>query len=129
VAAFVGNANLFEARIEAPGLLRTSIGPLHADTGSRRPGQRVVAMVRLEKVIPHPAPAADTRAPNLFHGKLVHDRFLGAVRRFDFRVNGGVIQGESVLRDPIDCVSIPPEAIRLLEPTATDPPNQEGVVP
>jgi putative spermidine/putrescine transport system ATP-binding protein len=114
VAAFVGQANLWPGQIEGAGVVRTGFGALACDTGGLTSGP-VTVLVRPEQVRPE---RPDGRAPNTFAGALVHDRFLGAVRRYDLEIPGGVIRGETSIRDAIDAVSIPPEAIRLLPPEA-----------
>ena len=79
-----------------------------------RPAIKVTAMVRPERVVPVLGRKGRSSLTNLFQGKISNDRFLGAVRRYDLAVEGGVIQGETTVRDPISTVSIAPEAVRLL---------------
>ncbi len=119
VAAFVGNANLFEATVIEDGLVGTTIGPLVTSTKSHLKGDKVIAMVRPERVQPTLDGKGQANVPNQLQGTVSKDRFLGAVRRFDLEIAGGMVQGETTIRDPICRVSIPPEAIRLLPASPT----------
>jgi len=126
VAAFVGNANLFAGTIARDGLIRTAIGALATDTRPFATGDHVTAMVRPERVVPVLAPRRRSGTANLFKGTVSNDRFLGAVRRFDLMVEGGVIQGETTIRDPIFMVSIPREAVQLLPSSPVDSNSRGG---
>jgi putative spermidine/putrescine transport system ATP-binding protein len=114
VAAFVGHANLWPAAVSAPGQIATSFGTLVCRTDGFAPGAQVTALVRPERVLPLPANDADAGRANTFRGRVVHDRFLGAVRRYDFDPGSGIIRGETANRDGIAAVVIPPDVIRLL---------------
>jgi putative spermidine/putrescine transport system ATP-binding protein len=121
VAAFVGQANLWPARLAGDGRVETAIGRLvTADIGRFRAGERLTVMVRPECVVP--LADGEKEAQNAFSGRLGTDRFLGSIRRFDFTVEGGVIRCETAFRGAVHRVAIPPEAIRLLpddDPTST----------
>lgn len=121
VGAFVGKANLWEARVSVPGQIATAFGTLPCDTQGWVPGSSVVALVRPERVIPL-ANLADGRASGaVFTGTLCHDRFAGPTRRFDMAVGGAVIHGETGgYRGGIVAVQISPDAVRLLPPTTFD---------
>ena len=114
-ARFVGEANLWRGTVVAQGQVRTAIGTLACDTRGHANGAIVVALVRPENVVP--ITAADTTAPNVFSGPVAADRFLGSVRRLDFKIGDDFIRLETRIRDAIRGVSIPPDAIRLLLPT------------
>lgn len=114
-ARFVGEANLWRGTVVAQGQMRTAIGNLACDTRGHANGAIVVALVRPENVVP--ITAADTTAPNVFSGPVAADRFLGSVRRLDFKIGDDFIRLETRIRDAISGVSIPPDAIRLLLPT------------
>ena len=114
-ARFVGEANLWRGTVVAQGQVRTAIGTLACDTRGHANGAIVVALVRPENVVP--ITAADTTAPNVFSGPVAADRFLGSVRRLDFKIGDDFIRLETRIRDAISGVSIPPDAIRLLLPT------------
>ncbi len=116
VAAFVGQANLWEAEVAGEGRVRTAWGELACETAGYAPGDRALALVRPESVAMNP-PAG---ARNRFEGRVGLDTFLGAIRRFEFAPRGGdgtqIIQGETSNRGDITAVGIDPERIRLLPP-------------
>ena len=112
VAGFLGQANLWDG-IAQHGGVETAIGVLRCDTAGIAPGTRVTALVRPERVLTHGT--AETNLPNRFPGQITEDRFLGAQRRLDFAVDGGVVRVEIAHRDEVTAVSIPPEWIRLLD--------------
>lgn len=114
VAAFVGHANLWPATVSAPGEITTDFGTLLCPTDGFAAGSSVTALVRPENVLPVHDGEAAAAGPNMFSGRIVHDRFLGALRRYDLDLGRGVIRGETANRDSIAAVVIPPEAIRLL---------------
>jgi putative spermidine/putrescine transport system ATP-binding protein len=129
VAAFVGNANLFEATVLEDGLVNTAIGRLTTSTKPHVSGDKVIAMVRPERVLPVPGGSRSAKPQNQLQGTISKDRFLGAIRRFDLEVAGGMVQGETTIRDPICMVSIPPEAIRLLPAFPTNTSQQTRSAP
>ena len=51
---------------------------------------------------------------NTFRGRLVRDRFLGATRRYDLEVAGGIIVGETPEAGGIDVVHIPPDRVQVI---------------
>ncbi|MEQ8349169.1 MAG: ABC transporter ATP-binding protein [Sneathiellaceae bacterium] len=128
VAGFVGQANFLDGVLGAGDMVQTALGPLrHAGAASAAPGMAlapglpVTVLVRPERI----EPAAGAARANLLPGILGEDRFLGAVRRFDFRVAGGVLRVESRHRDTPQAVAIPPEAIRLLPPQDPKPEGRD----
>ncbi|WP_374444856.1 ABC transporter ATP-binding protein [Stella sp.] len=112
IAAFVGQSNLWPATVAGPGRVRTALGELACDTGSDAAGAAVMVLVRPERVRPLAAAAAGR--PGVLPGRVVADRFLGAARRVDFAVAGGLVLLETHSRDAVAAVEIPPDAIRLL---------------
>ncbi|HEX7127955.1 MAG TPA: ABC transporter ATP-binding protein [Thermodesulfobacteriota bacterium] len=110
VAAFVGHSNLWPARVTAEDAVQAAIGPIRTARHGFPAGREVFVLVRPERIVVGPPPGA----PNRFTGRLARDRFLGATRRFDFEVEGGIIQGETGARGEIAAVQIPPEAVQLL---------------
>jgi putative spermidine/putrescine transport system ATP-binding protein len=111
VAAFVGQSNLWPGTVVETGRVRVSFGVLACDTAGHLPGDDVTVLVRPERVQPVPK---TSDAPNVFAGTAAHDRFLGSIRRYDIAVLGGVITGDTSIRDAIEAVAISPDAIRLL---------------
>jgi putative spermidine/putrescine transport system ATP-binding protein len=115
-ARFVGEANLWRGTVVAQGQVRTAIGTLACDTRGHATGAIVVALVRPENVVP--ITAVDINAPSVFSGPVAADRFLGSVRRLDFKIGDDFIRLETRIPDAISGVAIPPDAIRLLLPTS-----------
>ncbi|MCC8190559.1 MAG: ABC transporter ATP-binding protein [Planctomycetes bacterium] len=116
VAAFVGQANLWNGTVEDGGRITLDWGVLSCDTADRAPGERVTVLVRPEGVVVNPGDGAVNRIA----GRVVHDTFLGAMRRFEFHPEGAaagvVVQGETARREAIASIAIPPEHVRLLPP-------------
>ncbi len=116
VAAFVGHANLFPATIAAPGLIRTALGELRAETSGHQPGTRAVALIRPERVVPGAAEI------NRIAGEKAADRFLGSLRRIDLRVGPDtLLRIETASRAEFAEAHIPPESILLLPDEDTTP--------
>jgi len=114
VAAFVGQANLWDGRVEDGSRVSCPLGLLRGNLSGRSPGLPVVVLVRPERIVPLcGSPAA---APNRFEGRVIRDRFLGPMRRYDFDVGSAVVTGETTFRGSIDAISIPPESVQLLAP-------------
>lgn len=114
-ARFVGDANLWSGTVVAQGRVQTSVGTLVCDTGNHVSGAAVVVLVRPENVVP--IAMADNSVPNRFNGSVIADRFLGSVRRLDLKAGDHCIRLETRIRDAIDGVAIPLDAIRLLLPS------------
>jgi len=119
VAAFVGQANLWQGRVAAPGRVDCVLGQLACDTDGFAPGDTVTVLVRPERIQPVGPALPAARSANLFAGRIERDRFLGPVRRFDLVAPGGLIQGETTFWGGVEAVSIPPESIRLLPASTT----------
>ena len=113
VAGFVGEANLWEGRVENHRQVSLDFGALAVPSHNLPAGTPVTVMVRPEHVIPQ----SGEDQINTFQGPVVADRFLGAVRRFDLAVGNALIQGQTDCRDHINVVHIRPEHIRLLPAT------------
>jgi putative spermidine/putrescine transport system ATP-binding protein len=124
VAAFVGHANIWDGRAAGPAEVATPLGVLATRPHGLPLGAPVAVLVRPERVVVDPSPGALNR----FAGRLVRDRFLGAVRRFDLDVGGATIQGETAHRGEIAAVLIPPEDVRLLPADQPAPPSVEEVM-
>jgi putative spermidine/putrescine transport system ATP-binding protein len=118
VAAFVGHANLWDGVVEGPTVVATSRGRLHTAPHGLGTGDAVAVLIRPERVRLGPGGGV-----NGFRGRLCRDRFLGAVRRFDLEVPGGVITGETGERGEIESIHVPPEAVQLLPPSPAGAPG------
>jgi putative spermidine/putrescine transport system ATP-binding protein len=110
VADFVGEANLWEGIVESRDSVRLSFGLVKTLNHGYSNGKKVTVLVRPENV----TVGRSQDEINVFSGKIIRDRFLGAVRRYDLSVGGAVILGQTGIRGEIDVVSISPEHIRLL---------------
>jgi putative spermidine/putrescine transport system ATP-binding protein len=111
VARFVGQANLWDGTVTGPEAVETALGPLRTAPHGLPAGRGVTVLVRPENL------AIDGRdhSVNRFEGRIVRDRFLGSLRRFDFAVGDRVILGETGHRGDIRAVSIPPRHVLLLD--------------
>jgi len=114
VAAFVGHANLWPATVHSNDRVETTFGTLACNTEGFSVGTPVIALVRPERIEPLTNGSAQCGRVNVFSGRVSHDRFLGAVRRYDLDLGSGTIRGETTIRDGIAAVAIPPDAVRLL---------------
>ena len=114
VAGFVGEANLWPGHVVSATRIAVSFGALECLPTRHPAGSTVEVMVRPERITP--VAAHERAAPNRFSGLIGRDRFLGAVRRFDLAVGDTIITAETASRAPVEAVTIPPEAIRLLPP-------------
>ena len=114
VAGFVGEANLWPGRVSSPTSVTAPFGLLKCPRTDRVIGSAVTIMVRPERIDPISAVNEDT--PNCFVGTLMRDRFLGAVRRFDLALGETTVTAETASRAPVEAITIPPDAIRLLPP-------------
>ena len=110
VAAFVGHANLWPGEAEGPDTVSTPLGLIHTPPHGHSKGTQLTVMVRPEWV--KLGPAADGK--NTFGGKVVLDRFLGPIRRFDLAVEGGVVVGETPDRGSISVVHFPGSQVQVL---------------
>ena len=114
VAAFVGHANLWEGTASGPDTVTTSLGLIHTPPHGKPSGTPLTIMVRPEWV--RFGPSADGR--NSFEGRVVLDRFLGPIRRFDLAVEGGVVVGETPDRGVISAVHFPSSQVQVLTENA-----------
>ncbi len=85
VAAFVGQANLFEGEVLDAVTVRTAIGDLACAAHAFPRGAAVAVLIRPEAI----RPADHAEGSNRFAGSVTRDRFLGALRRFDFTLQSG----------------------------------------
>jgi len=110
IAGFVGKANLWEATVASERSVSSAFGILRTNLNGLEIGRKVTILVRPEKIVIGQA----SDGINCLNGEVQRDRFLGAVRRYDFSVNGKVLMGETRYRGNINTVHIPPAHIQLL---------------
>ena len=120
VAAFVGQANLWEGTVTSQSRVDVGFATLACETGAYKEGEAVTVLVRPEHVqaMQEPASASPAVCPNTFRGPLASDTFLGALRRFELAPEGASarILGETTARTPVECIHIAPHHVRLLPP-------------
>jgi putative spermidine/putrescine transport system ATP-binding protein len=112
VAAFVGQANLFEGEILSQNRVRTPLGDLACADHSFTAGSIVSILIRPEAI--RPVAAAD--GVNRFAGVVTRDRFLGSLRRFDFTLSGGaklMVEVDHQVAPP-PAIELPPEAVLVI---------------
>jgi putative spermidine/putrescine transport system ATP-binding protein len=110
VAAFVGQANLWDGKVTGPREVTTAFGALTCDATGFNAGEPVIVLVRPERI--ETAPRGDR--VNSFDCRLDRDRFLGSMRRFDVLVDGVRVLGETTRRGAIETISVAPEHVQLL---------------
>jgi putative spermidine/putrescine transport system ATP-binding protein len=111
VASFVGRANLWDGVVRDAAAVETPIGLLRAGALRLPVGTHVTVLVRPENVRLGAGPGG----ANTFRGRVVRDRFLGAIRRYDLEVTGGTIAGETSEAGAIDVVHIPPDRVQVIQ--------------
>jgi putative spermidine/putrescine transport system ATP-binding protein len=112
VAAFVGLSTIFKGRVLSQDLIDLGFAKLVAPTQKRVHGQSIHALLRPEHVQIDPSASAVNRLA----GRVGAQRYLGAVSRFDFHVNGADQAILSESRDlPQHAIAVAPEHIRLLD--------------
>lgn len=108
IAEFVGNANLWNGIVCAPGRVKAGDIELEAETQGFAINDAVIIMVRPERILPS---SADTI--NTFSGEVVLDRYLGPVRRVDFEIGLNCARLHTSHCKKISHITIPREAIRI----------------
>ena len=112
VAEFVGLSTILEATVAGQDCIDIGFARLAAPTGQRSAGQKVFALMRPEHLVPDPAPGTLNR----LDGRVSAQRYLGAVSRYDFMVEGAsaplLVESSQVAQE---AVAISPEHIRLLD--------------
>lgn len=125
VAAFVGQANLWDGRLVSETEVHVAFGVLSVEPGhGRSRGEAVTVLVRPERV----RAAAGPGGVNSFACRVTRDRFLGPVRRFDADLGAATVLGETSERGAIPAIQIPPEHVQLL-PGAASESNEGGQRP
>ena len=112
VAEFVGLSTILDATVIGPDRIDTGFAQLFAPTGSRSAGQKVFALMRPENFVPDPEPETINRMA----GRVGAQRYLGAVSRYDFAIDGAPIS--LLVESPVvaqEAIAISPEHIRLLD--------------
>jgi putative spermidine/putrescine transport system ATP-binding protein len=111
VAQFVGLSTIFAGKISALNEIDLGFVRLKANTTSRPVGAVVHALIRPEHVQVDPPEASLNR----LMGTTSHQRFLGALTRFDFMAHGApspiLVDASQIARHAI---ALPPERISLL---------------
>jgi len=110
VATFVGRANLIGGEAAGPAEVTTAIGTLETASHGRNKGEKVLLLVRPERV---EVAAAGTGA-NVFSAAVKRDRFFGATRQLDLAVGAGEIKLETLARGDVRYVHVPRDAIQFL---------------
>ena len=112
VAEFVGLSTILTGKVSAPGRVDLGFAELIAYTGDRAVGAAVHLMVRPEHIRPDPAQDSVNRLP----GQCGAQRYLGALTRYDFAVQGAdkPFLAESAVPAQ-HSIAIASEHIRLLD--------------
>jgi putative spermidine/putrescine transport system ATP-binding protein len=110
VARFVGRANLFDGVAAAADAIDTPIGRLVTRAHGQPIGAPVRALVRPERI----EIARDAAGENVFPARMERDRFFGAARRLDVSVAGGRLEIETSVRDTVERIRIPRDAVQFL---------------
>ncbi len=111
VASFVGHANLWFGQIIDATHVDTPLGVLECQRTALPVGSSVSVLVRPERIVLNNETAV---RPNAFQGRVERDRYLGALRRFDLIVPGGMLCIECPAMQQSNHVFIPPEAVQLI---------------
>jgi len=110
VAGFVGRANLLEARVIDAETVETPIGRLATPPHGHPAGSALKLLVRPERV----EVARDATGENVFAAQVLRDRFFGATRQLEVAAGSGRLEIETALRDHVQSVRVPREAIQFL---------------
>ncbi|MGH7104586.1 MAG: ABC transporter ATP-binding protein [Acetobacteraceae bacterium] len=116
VAAFIGQSNLWEGVVRDETTIRVPFGTLRVISGHGRAiGEAVTVLVRPERV----SVTAARGSTNSFPCRLVRDRYLGPVRRFDAELGAVTVLGETHEEGEITTIAIAPEHVQLLPSHST----------
>ncbi|HUH94674.1 MAG TPA: ABC transporter ATP-binding protein [Casimicrobiaceae bacterium] len=110
VAGFVGRANVLEARAVDGETVDTPIGRLATPPHGRATGAALKLLVRPERI----EIAREATGENVFTARVVRDRFFGATRQVEVAAGSGRLEIETALRDHVERVRVPREAIQFL---------------
>jgi putative spermidine/putrescine transport system ATP-binding protein len=110
VAGFVGRANVLPGKVVDAQTVDTPIGQLATRLHGRPSGTSVELLVRPERVVLAP----DAAGENVFAARVLRDRFFGATRQLEIALGDGRLEIETALRDHVERVHVPREAIQFL---------------
>jgi putative spermidine/putrescine transport system ATP-binding protein len=110
VAGFIGRANLLDARVIDAESVDTAIGRLVTPRHGLSAGSALKLLVRPERV----ELASLREGENVFAAKVLRDRFFGATRQIEIALGQGRIEIETAMRDDVQGVRVPREAIQFL---------------
>jgi len=110
VASFVGRANLLDAHAIDGETVQTPIGRLATPPHGRASGAALKILVRPERI----QITAESAGENVFPARVVRDRFFGATRQVEVAAGTGRLEIETALRDHVERVRVPREAIQFL---------------
>jgi putative spermidine/putrescine transport system ATP-binding protein len=110
VAGFVGRANLIPGEVAGAERVDTALGALATSPHGKPRGERVLLLIRPERVEVTPAPGGI----NTFAVEVTTDRFFGASRQLDLACRGTPLRVETLSRGDVRFVRVPPEAVQFL---------------
>jgi putative spermidine/putrescine transport system ATP-binding protein len=110
VAGFVGRANVLAGKVIDAETVETPIGRLATPRHGRPSGSPLELLVRPERV----EVAREPTGENVFAAEVLRDRFFGATRQLDVALGDGRLEIETALRDHVERVRVPREAIQFL---------------
>ena len=110
VAGFVGRANLIPGEVAGAERVDTPLGALATPPHGKPAGERVLLLIRPERVEVAPAPGGE----NTFAVEVTTDRFYGATRQLDLACRGTPLRIETLSRGDVRFVRVPPEAVQFL---------------
>jgi putative spermidine/putrescine transport system ATP-binding protein len=110
VAAFVGRANVLDGRVIDAETVQTPIGRLATRRHGRSQGSTLKLLVRPERI----QLAREAVGENVFAAEVLRDRFFGATRQLEIALGTGRLEIETALRDHVERVRVPREAIQFL---------------
>ncbi len=114
VAAFVGRANLLDAKVIDAETVETPIGRLATPPHRYAAGSSLRLLVRPERVEVASAAAGESGGENVFAAQVLRDRFFGATRQIEVAAGNGRLEIETAMRDDVSSVRVPREAIQFL---------------
>ncbi len=117
VAAFVGQANLFDGTARSATCVETPLGALTCAPHSFPVGAAITMLMRPERF----RIGAASDGLNTFEGTVMQDRFLGSIRRFDLETQGGsrILVETAEAGDPKQ-IHIRPEDVQVIAPAPTE---------